>query len=274
MFDSLILPVQDHQPSRITRLRRVLGDKALGILVYKVGELHVLTRDEMLLTVEGRVRLESPQIQPATGPIRPKWHKYSVDLSRVQTLQVVTRFRASNIRMRLIRALATFFTLVPGIAAGTRTVLTFLFGAVWLIGCDHGLEPPADPETGFIHARIQYEGGLASWPSPDSLTDLRFVAMQFVPRDTSDFIQLNRMVFSDRLQYDVAEQDITLAGVETGTFVYSGVAQKFGPGLFEWRPVGLITDNEGIFVVSANETTSVDIVVDFDEPPLFPPPLP
>jgi hypothetical protein len=70
------------------------------------------------------------------------------------------------------------------------------------------------------------------------------------------------------------EQEVTLSGVETGTFVYSGVAQKFGPGLFEWRPVGLITDNDGIFVVSADETTTVNVVVDFDEPPPFPPPLP
>lgn len=228
----------------------------------------------MLLTVEGRVRLESPQIQPVTGPIRPKSHKYSVDLSRVQTPQVFTRFRTSNIPMPVKHVPATFSRILPGIAAVTRTFLTGLFVALWLIGCDHGLEPPADPDTGFIHARIQYEGGSDSWPPPDSLSDLRFVAMQFVPQDTSDLIQLNRMVFSDRLQYEVAEQEVTLSGVETGTFVYSGVAQKFGPGLFEWRPVGLITDNEGIFVVSADETTTVNVVVNFDEPPPFPPPLP
>jgi hypothetical protein len=74
--------------------------------------------------------------------------------------------------------------------------------------------------------------------------------------------------------YNVAEEDITLSGVAAGSFVYSGVAQKFGPGLFEWRPVGLVTDNGGIFVVTANETTTVDVTVDFDDLPPFPPPLP
>ncbi len=157
--------------------------------------------------------------------------------------------------------------------AGARLV-SALICAAGLFGCDHGLAPPAEPETGVILARVQYEGGAAAWPPPDSLRDLRFVAMRFVPRDTTDLLQLNRLVFSDRLQSNVAEQDVTVSGVETGTFLYSGVAQKFGPEPFDWRPVGLVTDGEGIFVVSAGETTTVDVVVNFYDPPPFPPPLP
>jgi hypothetical protein len=138
-------------------------------------------------------------------------------------------------------------------------------------GCDHGLVPPGEPETGTISARITYLNHPESWPSRESILDLRFVAMRFMPQDTSDFLQLNRLVFSDSLHYRVAADTAVLSGVEVGPFFYSGVAWKHGPGLFDWRPVGLVESNGGVYLVQPNETTFVAVEVDFFNPPHFPP---
>lgn len=141
-------------------------------------------------------------------------------------------------------------------------------------GCDHGLAPPAEAEMGVIRAYITYVQEPEDWPSSDSLYDLRFVAMRFVPRDTSDLLQLNRLVFSDRLADGASEEVAIIPNVETGPFLYSGVAQKFGPDIFNWRPIGVVSENSGLFVVRSGETTDVSVVADFNNPPPFPPPLP
>ena len=148
---------------------------------------------------------------------------------------------------------------------------------VVLIGaaaCDHGLSPPAEPETGAIRAYVEYAQVRDDWPDSDSLADLRFVALRFVPRDTTDLLQLNRLVFSERLTYYAARDTVLIEGVETGPFLYAGVAQKFGGDNFDWRPVGLVEENNGFFSVEADETTTVSVTVDFQNPPLFPPRTP
>lgn len=156
----------------------------------------------------------------------------------------------------------------------TRFLLVVLLAGIAVAGCDHGLAPPAEPETGVVRVHVEYLQSPEDWPPPDSLRDLRFVAMRFVPRDTSDLLQLNRLVFSERLSDSVSSQVVILPAVETGPFLYAGVAQKFGPDIFDWRPIGLVTDNGGIFVVATDETTDVSVVADFGNPPPFPPPLP
>lgn len=140
-------------------------------------------------------------------------------------------------------------------------------------GCDSGLEPPAEAQVGVIDVQITYEGD-STWPPPDSLHDLRFVAMRFVPTDTADFLQLNRMVFSGRLRYNVASDTARISDVAAGPFLYSGVAQKFGTDVFAWRPVGLVESDDGVFFVRPGETTHVEVRVDFHDPPPFPPPQP
>jgi hypothetical protein len=137
--------------------------------------------------------------------------------------------------------------------------------------CDHGIEPPDQPAEGTIRGVVTYADPDA-WPSPDSLFDLRFVAMRFVPQDTSDFIQLNRLVFSHGLRRFVAQDTFTIPEVEAGTFVYSGVAQQYTANLFDWKPIGLYEENCGIFQVRGGETTHVAVTVDFRNPPDFPPP--
>lgn len=146
-----------------------------------------------------------------------------------------------------------------------------LIGLALLLGCDHGLVPPDSPSSGTIRASVTYIG---VWPLESEVHDLRFVAMRFVPRDTADFLQLNRMAISNRLEYNVRSQEVEISEVETGAFLYTGIAQQFSKDLLSWRPLGLYEENDGVFFVTKSETTDVSIVVDFANLPVFPPPQP
>ena len=142
-----------------------------------------------------------------------------------------------------------------------------------LAACDHGLEPPDAPGTGTIRGTIFYIDNGATWPPQDSLRDLRFVALPFVPRDTLDlFRDLSQLVFSpNKLQINVSQDTFSVHNVEAQTYVYSGVAQQFDTGLLDWRPVGLYQENGGIFQVRPGEITELTIMVDFRNLPPFPP---
>lgn len=142
-----------------------------------------------------------------------------------------------------------------------------------LAGCDHGLEPPDTPGTGTIRGTILYTDDGATWPPADSLRDLRFVALPFVPRDTLDlFRDLSQLVFSPTtLRKRVLQDTFSIQNVEAQTYVYSGVAQQFGSGLLDWRPVGLYEEQGGIFQVRPGEVTELTIMVDFRDLPPFPP---
>ena len=143
----------------------------------------------------------------------------------------------------------------------------FLLLALLLIytGCDHGLEPPDAPPVGSIRGTVTYVG---TWPPPDSLRDLRFVALPFVPRDTLDLFRcLSQLVFSERLAYNIQADTFFVDSVQAQLYVYSGVAQKFSQNLFDWRPVGLAD----LFQVRPGEVTELSIRVDFDNIPPFPP---
>ena len=118
-----------------------------------------------------------------------------------------------------------------------------------------------------IRGMVTYVG---PWPPRDSLNDLRFVALPFVPRDTLDlFRDLNQLVFSDRLAFNPAGSIDTffVEGVPAQVYVYSGVAQQFTTNLFDWRPVGLAE----FFQVRPGEVTELSISVDFNNIPPFPP---
>ncbi len=148
----------------------------------------------------------------------------------------------------------------------------WLAGAMLLASCDHGLTPPDTPPSGTLRAVITYTG---AWPPSEALQDLRFVAMTFVPRDTADILDLRRIVFSPTpLAFNVSSDTVVLSDVKTGTYVYSGVAQRYSQSFVDWRPVGLVEANGGVFHVRAGETTNVSVDVDFAHPPLFPPVLP
>ena len=155
------------------------------------------------------------------------------------------------------------------IPATLPVALLILSGVLAASGCDAGLEPPPEPKAGAIEVIIDYAG---AWPPPSELKDLRFVAMRFVPRDTADFLQLNRMAISDRLAFNVDADTVLLPDVEAGPYPYSGVAQQFAADLLAWRPVGLVAGDGGLVIVEPGDTASVSMTVDFDDPPVFPPP--
>lgn len=152
--------------------------------------------------------------------------------------------------------------------AGCLVVLLIWAGALFWAGCDSGLKPPPEPEAGAIEVVIEYIG---AWPARSEVKDLRFVAMQFVPQDTADFLQLNRMAISDGLTRNVDADTVLIGEVEAGPYPYAGVAQQFAADLLAWRPVGLYMDEGGLILVDPGATTSVSLVVDFDNPPVFPP---
>lgn len=144
--------------------------------------------------------------------------------------------------------------------------------AVFLAACDQGFTPPEDPLTGTLVVDITYENHPETWPPTEEIYELLFVALRFVPKDTADFLQLNRLIFSERLQFHVERQTVMLDSVRTGVYPYSGVAHKYSPDLFAWRPIGLVEEGGGIFVISPGETTRVSVSADFLNPPPFPPP--
>ncbi|MFQ5569780.1 MAG: hypothetical protein ACE5G0_08890 [Rhodothermales bacterium] len=147
-------------------------------------------------------------------------------------------------------------------------VLAFL---LFFAGCDHGLAPPDVPPVGSIHGVITYTDPSA-WPAPDSLIDLRFFALPFVPQDTLDlFRDLNNLVFSERLDLYVAGDTFVVDSVEARIYIYSGVAQQYTRNLLDWRPVGLYEGTNGIFQVRPGQVTELSITVDFKNLPPFPP---
>lgn len=130
---------------------------------------------------------------------------------------------------------------------------------------------PDEVLPGAIAGVVTYVHGSDDWPPDSTLYDIRFVALRFVPTDTADFLQLNRMEISDRLSTRVARDSFLIRDVAPGVFPYSGVAYQYSANFFNWKPVGLSEGNGGVFTVKDGETTHVSVVVDFDNPPIFPP---
>jgi len=134
-------------------------------------------------------------------------------------------------------------------------------------GCDGGISPAGEDSVGVIQGTVTYTG---RWPPPDSVRDLRFVALRFIPADTSDFLQLNRIEVSRSLTYGVSSDTFSIHGVKTGVFPYSGIARQVTENLFSWAPLGLVADNDGVIVLETGQTVLVNVSVDFANIPRFP----
>ncbi len=158
-----------------------------------------------------------------------------------------------------------------------RLALRFLLVLLLVAACDAGLAPPEPEADAFIAVEITYANPLEAWPSTNELFDLRFVAMPFIPRDTADILQLNRLAISDALPTQPPRTSDTIVlgpaqGVQAGFYVYSVVAENFRRNdLFAWRPVGLYETDNGVFEVIPGETTLVRMTADFTNRPVFPP---
>ncbi len=164
--------------------------------------------------------------------------------------------------------LAVPYALPPSVAVPMpfRSLFLTALVACALGGCDGGLAPPVRTGPGVIVGTVTYVG---RWPSADSIVDLRFVAMPFVPRDTTDFLRLNELALTPaKLRTNVAADTFVVPDATPATYVYAGIAQRFAPSLFAWRPVGVVG---APFTVRAGETTRVALRVDFASLPPFPP---
>jgi hypothetical protein len=139
--------------------------------------------------------------------------------------------------------------------------------SVHYAGCDSGIAPPDTQRVGTIRGAITYS---QPWPPADQFREIRFVALRFVPQDTADFLQLNRIEFSEPLAYGVDADSFLIPNVPVGFFPYSGVARQATADIFSWGPIGLYAENQGVFNVAQGETTFVDVVVDFAIIPDFP----
>ena len=145
-------------------------------------------------------------------------------------------------------------------------ILTSILASI--TACDSGLAPPEDLGTGSLDVRVTYSG---EWPPAEELNDLRFIAMRFTPADTSDFFRLNEMIISTRLDANVSSDAFRIEAAPTGTYFYTGIAQQFSNNLLSWRPIGLYTDNMGVFSIGRGQEITLDIRVDFADLPEFPP---
>ena len=149
-----------------------------------------------------------------------------------------------------------------------RVLPLFVVSMLIYPGCDHGIAPPTEAPIGAIRGSITYVGGESVWPPSDSLFDLRFFALPFVPCDSLDlFRDLNQLVFSDRLQYGTASDSFAVDSVNAQYYLYSGVAQQYSRNLLDWRPVGLVD----MYRVRVDEVVELAVTADFHNPPLFPP---
>ncbi|MCS7083038.1 MAG: hypothetical protein N2561_06860 [Bacteroidetes bacterium] len=146
--------------------------------------------------------------------------------------------------------------------------------ALVAFSCDHGISPPPPPEYGAIRGSVRVR---SPWPPRDSVRDLRFVAFRILPRDTADFLNLNNFIYSPSLlSYFGADSfAFFVDSVPAGLYLYSGIAQRFGPGLLDWRPVGLYADDpaapKAFRVEGGLVRRDIQITVDFYRRPPFPP---
>jgi hypothetical protein len=164
-------------------------------------------------------------------------------------------------------------------------VLALLSGL--LPGCDQGLGPISE-ETGFSGV-ITFR----NWPPPESILELRLVALEEFPADSSGLVdalfQMRAAIYphvttgvavalqilgnksADTVHYTFLKEGTIL---KEATYNYVVVAWRYGPNYFaDWRPAGVYTLTPGTFepaavIVRNNRMRKdVDITVDFNNLP-------
>jgi hypothetical protein len=164
---------------------------------------------------------------------------------------------------------------------GTHFFYTLLISLLFLNpGCDTGLAPLNEPSgfSGVIH--------YSNWPPPDSVRDLRLVAFEKFPSDSSGIIAallsgkaviyppvgpIRLPTFVDAAEYTFSTDGTTL---QVKTYEYVVVALQYGSNfLADWKPVGVYTTTPGSFdpapvrVLLHKITPDININVDFHNPP-------
>lgn len=147
-------------------------------------------------------------------------------------------------------------------------------------GCDTGLTPLNEP-SGF-RGVIRFK----NWPSPDSVREIRIVAFEEFPTDSTGIIatlatgraavypELDQRLptFVDSIEYEFT----TKLGInlQLRNYAYIILAQQYGPNVFtDWRPAGVYTARTNTFdpapirVLLHRIAQNIDIDVDFRNPP-------
>jgi hypothetical protein len=169
----------------------------------------------------------------------------------------------------------------PPHARRTRALGTCLAfcGLLSLSACDNGLSPLNEPSgfAGTIH--------FSNWPPADSVLDLRLVAFENFPNDSSGILVAlvtGKAVFypaggsglppfTDAIAYQFTTQGTSLQVKE---YAYVAVALQYGPNILnDWKPVGVYTNSPDTFdpapvrVLLHRVTGEININVDFHHLP-------
>ena len=150
-----------------------------------------------------------------------------------------------------------------------------------LVSCDTGLAPEGDNiEDPGISGTITFTG---SW-SPD-VTRTHIVIFKDSLKSQSDFNALNLRYVSLEIPFGVSEyqystlDEATLENIQAEEYSYFAVAQSNTPALSlnraDWKVVGLwsnpVGEPEKIVVPPGTFLRNIDIVCDFNNPPVQPP---
>jgi hypothetical protein len=139
-----------------------------------------------------------------------------------------------------------------------RIGLSFLAALFFLYsGCDTGLEPPTG-ESGFSGV-IRF----TNWPTADSVRQLRIVAFEEYPSDSSGIIYALLSGRASIYPSDLSSKGSLPKFVDTVSYrfntknginlqvqeyAYVVVAQQYGPSLYtDWRPAGVYTTRPNSF---------------------------
>ncbi len=163
-----------------------------------------------------------------------------------------------------------------------RSLIVPIFIVIFLMGCDHGLEPPKENQRTAIAGTITYQ----NWPSVDSLKDLRLVAFkEYPPLDIFFEVTSGRAIVypslgaASGLPMNNIDYYNYIMDLPAGNYAYLVVAQLYGNNITaDWRAVGQYdTTGTGLdsiptaIVLSENQVLdSINIYVDFHNLPYQP----
>jgi len=161
-----------------------------------------------------------------------------------------------------------------------RTAFLLALLILWGAGCDKGLEPLNEP-SGFSGV-IRFK----NWPPPDSMLELRLVAFEQYPSDTSNIIRsllsgeavvyppvgaTGFAKFVDSIPYVFSNEG---AVIKVTKYDYVVVAHRYGTNfLADWKPAGVYTTTPNSFepapvlVLLHRIIPGINIEVDFNNPP-------
>lgn len=147
------------------------------------------------------------------------------------------------------------------------------------LSCQEGLDPTIDQaKESYIKGNVLVISGKSSWPSPDSILELRVVGFKrYPPQDIINEILSGEAYFTDTLPRFLDTISYILKIDKTPVELnYLVCAYRYGT-ILEWRVAGVYSDEmtfertpKKLFVPSGKAIENVDIKVDFRNLPKQP----